>query len=144
MRIQILPLPSVVVGDDVEEPFALVIDQWETDADASDATRTMRAMAWQQFREECGARALIATSETVEVVDRYAETPEGSDTERDVAALADFLVGSYDVPRDVFGVRHTPVRVAVSLMLLHAMFGDVDEVKAAFAKSLPALREQAP
>ena len=29
MRIQILPLPSVMVGDDLEEPFALVFDQAE-------------------------------------------------------------------------------------------------------------------
>src|SRR5690606_8536630 len=30
MRIQILPLPTVVNGDDVEEPFALVVDQCQS------------------------------------------------------------------------------------------------------------------
>jgi hypothetical protein len=66
MRIQILPLPSVVKGDDVEEPFAIVVDQFEHPIDESATAR------WQQFKEQCGARAVLVDPGTVEVVDRYA------------------------------------------------------------------------
>lgn len=66
MRIQILPLPSVVVGDDVQEPFALIVDQWPEGAYDS---------SLQGFADMCGAKAVWVRSETVEVVDRYAEAP---------------------------------------------------------------------
>src|SRR5687768_2366602 len=67
MRIQILLLPSIVNGDDVEEPFALIVDQVPA------ATRAeVDGETWQRFREQCGAKALLVTSETVDVVDRYA------------------------------------------------------------------------
>lgn len=70
MRIQILPLPSVVVGDDVKEPFGLIVDQCDTNAvDASE---------WTRFAEECGACSILITPETVDVVDRYAEAPEAA------------------------------------------------------------------
>ena len=68
MRIQILPLPSVVVGDDVEEPFALIVDQHDSDVDQQTADE------WHQFKTSAGARALLITPDTVEVVDRHAET----------------------------------------------------------------------
>lgn len=68
MRIQVLPLPSVVVGDDVREPFGLIVDQCDTNA--IDADR------WTRFSEECGAYSILITPETVDVVDRYAEAPE--------------------------------------------------------------------
>lgn len=69
MRIQILPLPSVMVGDDMEEPFALIVDQHDADLDQQTADE------WQRFKTSAGARALLITPDTVEVVDRYAETP---------------------------------------------------------------------
>lgn len=72
MRIQILPLPSVVVGDDVEQPFALVIDQWKSPLPPEEVMA-----GWYRFRDECQARAILVTEETVEVVDRYAESTEG-------------------------------------------------------------------
>ncbi|MEU4224306.1 hypothetical protein AB0F17_08435 [Nonomuraea sp. NPDC026600] len=65
MRIQILPLPSVMVGDDMDEPFALVIDQWEgTPAESA---------AWAEFGLSCCALAVLTTPYTVEIVDRYAD-----------------------------------------------------------------------
>lgn len=67
MRIQILPLPSVVKGDDVEEPFALVVDRFEWPIDDSALER------WQKFKDMCGARAVLVDPGTVEIVDRYAE-----------------------------------------------------------------------
>jgi DNA-binding transcriptional regulator YhcF (GntR family) len=67
MRIQVLPLPSVVVGDDVQEPFALIVDQHNSDMDETTAD------AWRTFKESAGARALLITPDTVEVVGRYAE-----------------------------------------------------------------------
>lgn len=76
MRIQILPLPSVVKGDDVEEPFALIVDQWPHDLyQRSPHERTVDEEAWGSFAVNIGARGIIATQETVEIVDRYAEAP---------------------------------------------------------------------
>lgn len=79
MRIQILPLPSVVVGDDVEEPFAIVVDQ----APRFDELAPKDHEAWQAFAAACGARALLTVPYAVEVVDRYAE-PSPSPAEVDM------------------------------------------------------------
>lgn len=73
MRIQILLLPSVVVGDDVREPFGLIVDQCDTNA--IDADR------WTRFSEECGACSILITPETVDVVDRWTEAPEAEPAE---------------------------------------------------------------
>ncbi|GHE33436.1 hypothetical protein GCM10017673_40480 [Streptosporangium violaceochromogenes] len=82
MRVQILLLPSVVVGDSLEEPFALIVDQHTAASD--DVT------PWEQFKADCGARAVLVTSETVEVVDRYADpTPEADHTDPGDAQLAE-------------------------------------------------------
>ncbi|MEV8637759.1 hypothetical protein AB0395_39545 [Streptosporangium sp. NPDC051023] len=67
MRIQILTLPSVVVGEDVEEPFALIVDQWPEGISTKDDE------TWLRFADSCGAKAILATPQTVEVVDRYAD-----------------------------------------------------------------------
>ncbi|TMS00176.1 hypothetical protein [Nonomuraea basaltis] len=67
MRIQILTLPSVMVGDDMDEPFALIVDQHDSDLDQQTAEE------WQRFKTSAGARALLITPDTVEVVGRYAE-----------------------------------------------------------------------
>jgi len=68
MRIQILPLPTVVKGDDVEEPFALVVDQCK-----SGLYSEQDAKEWAGFKEAVGARGILVTPETVEVADRYAD-----------------------------------------------------------------------
>ncbi|KAB8186894.1 hypothetical protein FH608_046235 [Nonomuraea phyllanthi] len=77
MRIQILPLPAVMVGDDLEEPFALVVDQCRYDDPnlMSPHVADVMARRWREFAQECGARSVIITDETVEVVDGYAEAP---------------------------------------------------------------------
>ncbi|MGW4422543.1 hypothetical protein [Streptosporangium sp. NPDC004631] len=77
MRIQILLLPSVVVGKVVREPFGLVVDQCDTSA--------VDAGEWKRFAEECGARSILITPETVDVVDRWTEVPEAEPTEDEVA-----------------------------------------------------------
>ena len=77
MRIQILTLPSVVVGDDVREPFAIVVDQ----APRFDELAPKDREAWQAFAAACGAVALLTVPGTVEIVDRYAE-PAPQPTER--------------------------------------------------------------
>lgn len=69
MRIQILPLPSNVVGEVVEEPFALVVDQVE------EATDETHLEYWSKFGAQCGARSTLVTPATVEVVDRYLPDP---------------------------------------------------------------------
>jgi len=68
MRIQILPLPAVVIGDVVDEPFALVVDQCE-----SGLLNTRDDEVWKQFRDDLGARACLVVPYTVEIVDRYAD-----------------------------------------------------------------------
>ncbi|GAA0853411.1 hypothetical protein ACFQVD_26580 [Streptosporangium amethystogenes subsp. fukuiense] len=65
MRIQILPLPSVVVGEVVEEPFALVIDRAEDDIPKE---------LLGEFARQCGAKTFVIVPQTVEIVDRYAES----------------------------------------------------------------------
>jgi hypothetical protein len=66
VRIQILPLPSIVRGDDMEEPFALVFDQIEDDAPK---------LLLYEFARQCGAKTHVMVPQTVEIVDPYAETP---------------------------------------------------------------------
>lgn len=88
MRVQILPLPSVVVGDDVREPFGLIVDQCDTNA--IDADR------WTRFAEECGACSILITPETVDVVDRYAEAPEAEPAEDGVAPSETPSAGAAD------------------------------------------------
>lgn len=82
MRIQILPLPSVMVGDDMDEPFALIVDQHDSAVDEQTAEE------WQRFKTNSGARALLVTPDTVEVVDRYAETPAQEATSKATPVLA--------------------------------------------------------
>lgn len=83
MRIQILPLPSVMVGDDMDEPFALIVDQHDSVVDEQTAEE------WQRFKTNTGARALLVTPDTVEVVDRYAETSAQEPTPETSPALAE-------------------------------------------------------
>ncbi|WP_326646657.1 hypothetical protein OG884_18665 [Streptosporangium sp. NBC_01755] len=96
MRIQIFPLPHVVVGEVVEQPFALVVDQYDAPTTEEEFDR------WQHFKQECGARAVLVTPETVEVVDRYAEpaAPQepvsgNADALRDLARLAEYVYDNF-------------------------------------------------
>ncbi len=67
MRIQVLPLPSQMVGEVVEEPFSLIVDQLGV------GLTEVQCRQWSRFTESCGARAVAFHPDTVEVVDRYAE-----------------------------------------------------------------------
>lgn len=66
MRIQILPLPLISLGEHTEEPFVFVVDQVEGVPDENAVEQ------WQRFGREAGARTVLVTDETVEIVDRYA------------------------------------------------------------------------
>lgn len=81
MRIQILPLPTVCTGDDVEEPFAIVVDQFEWPIDESASEK------WKRFKDMCGARAVLVDPGTIEIVDRYAEPEPESVTPDSAEAL---------------------------------------------------------
>jgi hypothetical protein len=83
MRIQILPLPSVMVGDDIEEPFALVVDQAEDG---------IHKELLGEFARQCGAKTFIDLPQTVEIVDRYAETPPQSEAAADALLPPDTIV----------------------------------------------------
>lgn len=65
MRIQILELPREYVGEVSLTPFAIIIDQCDasgfTDDDGERA-------AWSSFRNDCGAKSIMVTEQTVEVV----------------------------------------------------------------------------
>lgn len=58
-RIQILELPTEVVGEFVRTPFALVVDQM----DARDVVHEV-----DEFRKMIGAAGALVTSDTIEVV----------------------------------------------------------------------------
>lgn len=62
MRIQVLELPNEALGEVVHTPFVIVIDEY-TDAAAED-----QAAVWQAFRVECGAKSILVTRDTVEIV----------------------------------------------------------------------------
>jgi hypothetical protein len=83
MRIQILPLPSLMVGDDMEEPFALLVDQWE-------GTPAENAVM-KEFGLACGARAVMTTPFTAEILDQHAEMGPS-----EIDRLAAYLVEYFD------------------------------------------------
>lgn len=96
MRIQILPLPAVVVGDVVDEPFALVVDQCP-----AEVVSEFFAGQVNSFAEECGAKASLITSETVEMVDPHAEPAPGEPSEiATLPAEVRHLVHAVDRLRD--------------------------------------------
>lgn len=112
MRIQILPLPSVVVGDDVQEPFALIVDQHDSDVDQQTADE------WHQFKTSAGARALLITPDTVEVVDRYAEPSLPEPSSKSGGAIPTLLSLDTIVLRDRNG---NPMNMSVTCSCGNAM-----------------------
>jgi hypothetical protein len=59
-RIQILPLPDTVTGEQVRTPFAVIVDQ-AYGFNADDIA------AWQQFRDDCSASAILVTDRRIDV-----------------------------------------------------------------------------
>jgi hypothetical protein len=86
MRIQILPLPAVMVGDDLEEPFAIVFDQAEDGVNKE---------LLYEFARQCGSRTHLIVSQTVEIVDRDAESQPAPVT----VSISDMTVKDPDVAK---------------------------------------------
>ena len=61
MRIQILPLPPVVVGDLSKTPFAVVVDECDQDAVSDLASLGMAV-------QEIGAEGVLVFARSVQVV----------------------------------------------------------------------------
>jgi hypothetical protein len=110
MRIQILPLPAVMVGDDLQEPFAVIVDQFEWPIDESASAK------WRQFKEQCGARAVLVEPETVEIVDRDAEpAPVPHPSPQVSISMSDTVIreaAAKQLGRDVAKALGLPVRRA--------------------------------
>jgi hypothetical protein len=70
-RIQILELPVVHHGDDMETPFILIIDQASAD-NADNIRRSIDA----GHMEQVGARAVLCFTETVDIPANGPITPE--------------------------------------------------------------------
>ena len=108
MRIQILPLPAVMVGDDLQEPFAVIVDQFEWPIDESASAK------WRQFKEQCGARAVVVDPGTVEIVDRNAEPaaePKPQQPQVSVSAPDLVDVDAKEIARDLARAMGMPVQV---------------------------------
>ena len=86
MRIQIMSLPAVLVDDHLQEPFAIVVDQCP-----AEAVSEFFAGQVNSFAGDCGAKAVLITSETVEVVDPYAD--DGPVSDETIDRFADEVAG---------------------------------------------------
>jgi hypothetical protein len=64
-RIQVLELPAIHRGDDMETPFVLVVDQ--AAPQLPDAQGVVGAY-WQRLKVQTGATAVFVTSETLDIV----------------------------------------------------------------------------
>lgn len=110
MRIQILPLPTIYTGADAVEPFALVIDQWRSPLEPE-----VFMADWYKFRDECGAKAVFVTEDTVEIVDRDAEpAPVLSPSPQVSVTMSDTVIreaAARQLGRDVAKAMGLPVRV---------------------------------
>ena len=60
MRLQILELPSVVVGEAVDTPFVIVVDSYSEETLIHEAARLMK--------DAFGARGVFLSPEPVEIV----------------------------------------------------------------------------
>lgn len=75
MRIQVLELPTVVVGDEVTTPFALIFDQCpepeRTLSFGGDVVREdfLAIPDVRDFADNVGASGYFCTAETVDLVD---------------------------------------------------------------------------
>ncbi len=70
-RIQILELPTRVVGEFVETPFALIVDGVEGETVANvggDTVRTRLTKSWDGAAKVIGAVGAIVSDEPIEIV----------------------------------------------------------------------------
>lgn len=75
MRIQILELPAVVNGDNVLTPFALIFDQCPPEYHGNQPDGERMA----NLSNAAGASGFFATTETVDVVDRFQDVQVSSE-----------------------------------------------------------------
>lgn len=66
-RIQILELPVQVNGDDVETPFALIIDQVTDDDRSIDLGVVFDARSIELLKDATGARGVIVYDGTLDI-----------------------------------------------------------------------------
>ncbi|MEU6778570.1 hypothetical protein ABZ912_05155 [Nonomuraea angiospora] len=86
MRIHVLRLPLVEMGGIHEEPFALIVDQFQPGVTSEETAARERTVT--MFAEQAGARALWVTEQTVEIVEQ--PVPAVLDTVADVDDLLEF------------------------------------------------------
>jgi hypothetical protein len=110
MRIQIMSLPAVLVDDRLKEPFAIVVDQCP-----AEAVSEFFAAQVNDFAKDCGSKAALITSETVEVVDQYADDEPVTDEaiERFADAVAGRLASHHE------GWYPEPPKVDIGEMRIH-------------------------
>lgn len=130
MRIQILPLPTVVKGDDVEEPFALVVDQCKSGLYAE-----RDAQEWAGFKEAIGARGILVTPETVEVVD-----PRAVSGASEIDRLADYLLKYFGDEIGEGSAVDNAIRLLGGILLRR----DAAKMKAEMAFMLKSREEKPP
>jgi hypothetical protein len=131
MRIQILPLPSVMVGDDMQEPFALIVDQWADGAYDS---------SLQGFADACGAKAVWVRSETVEVADRYADSDAVA--VREFNRLDDYMLMNFPDESGVEDDKDSAVDVAIRLLNAELLRRDAVKVRERFQRAVKMHGEQ--
>ncbi|MFC4006613.1 hypothetical protein ACFOY2_05230 [Nonomuraea purpurea] len=128
MRIQILPLPSVMVGDDMEEPFAIVVDQCP-----KGIVSEWFAGQLTDFAKDCGGKAALVTPETVEIVDRYADA-DATDSVRLAAYLNQHFGDEVQGP--------APADDAILLLGELLLRRDAGKMRKTINDVLPAIRQE--
>lgn len=117
MRIQILPLPSVVVGEHTQEPFALIVDEWPGNLNPPSSVETeLSEGAFNTFARACGAKAVLFVKDTVEIVDRYAESASDAVAVREFERLDDFLLLNFDNEHGLYEDNDSAADVAIRLL----------------------------
>ncbi len=143
MRIQILPLPSAVLGEVTAQPFALVVDQYDGPTTEEEFDR------WNHFKQGCGAEAVLVTPGTVEVVDRTTEpaapqepVPGNAEALRDLCRLAEYVYANFR--EDAAQGGGTIVDVAIRLLGEVSHHRDVAKLTAGWPKLQQPVEGEAP
>ncbi|WP_435209587.1 hypothetical protein [Streptomyces sp. bgisy034] len=109
-RIQILELPMVHVGDYVETPFAVIIDEATEETFQSLAFGTTTAPdgterpLYENIKEQLGARAILAFAETIEIPANGDHPPESQAVHIHVDGDLDAVRS--EIERMVHGAQH--------------------------------------
>lgn len=126
MRIQVLPLPLVTREDGQhEEPFALIIDQYN----GPYGRRTGFIDAAEQFRDDCGARSVLVTEETVEVVAPRLPLLAGVPGQVEPGEDDEPGTGRYSLKMMIETLSIAQARIAESPLDRHRTAADVDRLQ---------------